>query len=65
MSQATITWRAIAEQPPAHAGRYLVASDATKEVAEARYMPKKGIWKFPSASRAFNVTHWADKPAAP
>jgi len=50
---------------PKKSGAYLVASAFTKEVGQARWMPRKEKWKWPSAAMAFEMTHWADMPSAP
>lgn len=55
------TWHPI-ETPPVKAGYYLVGNSDTHEVAQARYIPKKKQWKFPSARMAFEVQAWADMP---
>ena len=55
-------WNSI-ETPPEKAGFYLVGNRDTHEVAQARYMPKKKQWKFPSAQMAFDVQAWAEMPA--
>lgn len=49
--------------PPKKAGVYLVGNRDTHEVGQARYMPKKEQWKFPSAAMAFEVQAWAEMPA--
>lgn len=54
-------WKS-AEAPPTYAGYYLVGNRKTKEVGMARYMPKKKIWKFPSAAMGFVVQEWDDLP---
>ena len=50
---------------PKKAGTYLVASSRTKEVCQARFKPRSNEWKFPSASMAFQITHWTAMPCAP
>jgi hypothetical protein len=50
---------------PATAGRYLVANSDAQEVGMARFQPRKGEWKFPSAQQAFAVTHWDYPPKPP
>ena len=52
-----------AKIPPIRAGRYLVGNRDTHEVGVARYMPKKKIWKFPSAQMKFEVQAWAEMPS--
>lgn len=56
-------WRPI-ETPPT-AGRYIVGSAPERQVGEARYMPYKKLWKFPSAGMRFEVTHWMPLPEPP
>lgn len=51
--------------PPIKAGHYLVANKIYQYVGAARYMPKKCIWKFPSAQMGFEITHWAELPKPP
>lgn len=55
-------WNSI-DTPPAKAGTYLVGNRDTHEVGQARYMPKKKEWKFPSAQMRFEIQAWADMPA--
>ena len=50
---------------PKMAGSYLVASATTKDVGQARWRPRKGEWKFPSAAMSFPFTHWSHMPSAP
>ena len=54
-------WKS-ATVPPQKAGTYLVGNRDTGEVGQARYMPKKREWKFPSAQMAFVVQAWDDMP---
>ncbi len=50
---------------PEMAGEYLVASAYTKEVGQARWLPRKKEWKWPNSTMAFEMTHWAHMPSAP
>ena len=58
---STAMWKS-AETPPNKAGTYLVGNRDTKEVGQARYMPNKKQWTFPSAALAFDVHVWDDMP---
>jgi hypothetical protein len=57
-------WNKI-ENPPQYSGQYLVASWRYRFVGQARFMPKKNQWKFPSAQMAFEPTHWMELPNPP
>lgn len=56
---------ATCELPPLKAGVYLVWRDGETHAFQARYMPKKERWIFPSASMAFEPTHWKPMPEPP
>ena len=44
--------------PPKKAGVYLVGNRDTSQVGQARYMPVKNQWRFPSAKAAFEIQVW-------
>ena len=48
--------------PPKKAGVYLVGNRDTSQVGQARYMPVKNQWRFPSAKAAFDIQVWAEMP---
>jgi hypothetical protein len=59
-------WIPVLQELPSAGNRYyLVGNAQTKQVAEARYLPRKHQWKFPSAARAFEITHWTEMPYPP
>ncbi|MFB3910457.1 MAG: hypothetical protein ACE15D_18865 [Candidatus Eisenbacteria bacterium] len=57
-------WRPI-EGETLKSGRYLVGSERHHNVGEARWRPRLGAWKFPSAAMAFEPTHFMPLPPAP
>ena len=48
--------------PPKKAGVYLVGNRETHAVGQARYMPKKNEWRFPSSQMRFVIHAWAEMP---
>lgn len=56
-------WIPLADRKPEVAGHYLVAFD--NSVGYARYMPRLGVFRFPSAAMAFEPTHWMNLPPSP
>lgn len=57
-----VKWNSI-ETPPSRAGTYLVGNRDTHVVCQARYMPNKKQWKFPSAQMEFEIQAWAEMPS--
>lgn len=58
-------WRPIKEIPTS-AGIFIVGSSINKCVGQARWMPKKKGWVFPSNGMAFpDVTHFRELPTPP
>lgn len=56
-------WMNAISAPPEKAGAYIVGNPCMKRVGEARYMPKKRLWIFPNAHRAFPVNVWQLMPS--
>ena len=50
---------------PKMAGTYFVASERTKDVGQARWLPRKKEWKWPNSAIAFEATHWSYMQSAP
>lgn len=50
---------------PPMAGTYMAGNADSLRVCQARYMPNKKRWVFPSAQMAFEVTHWQEMPEPP
>lgn len=59
-------WRDIST-PPDVAGVYLVGNVAEQISGQARWMPRKKVWKFPSAALSFEPDVWTvmPKPSRP
>ena len=48
--------------PPDRAGTFILGNTSSGEVGQARWMPRKGAWKFPSAAMAFRADVWTSFP---
>jgi hypothetical protein len=56
------SWLSI-ETPPDRAGTFILGNTSSGEVGQARWMPRKSEWKFPSAHMAFRADVWTSFPS--
>lgn len=57
-------WQPV-DQPPKQSGKYIVGNPGWKTIGEARWMPKRQKWVFPSYGAAFEVKVWTTFPELP
>lgn len=61
-ASCSASWVSI-ERPPTSAGRYIVGNTSHGYTAQARWMPRKAEWKFPSAQLTFTPDVWTVFPS--